>query len=82
MRDSEARNQINQIRSDITMSMNNYKNKFACLENRYESLFNAYASILANSGFTRLNNKIDALMTHLNLEFEDINPGIRVRKKK
>lgn len=32
--------------------------------------------------FSALVSRIDALMTHLNLEFEDIKPGIRVRKKR
>lgn len=32
--------------------------------------------------FMKLSSKLDLLMTHLNLEFEDIKPGIRVRKKR
>lgn len=47
------------------------------LENQLNLKFNYYYS-----QYNELRKLYELLMTHLNLEFEDINPGIRVRKKK
>lgn len=82
MKDIEARGQIASIKNQLTTAMDNSKNKFHSLEYRYDCLFNAYTSILSDPGSQRLMDKIEALMTHLSLEFEDIKPGIRVRNKK
>lgn len=87
MKDREARSWIGLLENYTKGRISSSDKSISILNELYN---NNKRLLVENLEFTgnqatklrEITEKFDALMNHLNLEFEDIKPGIRVRKKK